>query len=104
MAVQDPATFQDFEGIFANILRIAIRLAGLAVFVMLLIGGFKFLTSGGNPEAKAKASQTITWAIIGFVVLILAWFILRFIAEFTGLTGRGAVIDILKFEIPGFAP
>lgn len=91
----DPALLQDLEAIFENILQIAVQLAGLAVFVMLLIGGFKWLTSGGNPEEKAKAKATITWAIFGFVVLLLGWFILRFIAEFTG------VPEILKFEIPG---
>lgn len=87
-------TFQCLEGIFANILGIAVRLAGLAVFVMLLVGGFKYLTSGGDPEAKKKASDTLTWAIVGFVVLLLGWFILRFISEFTG------VEEILKFELP----
>lgn len=94
----DVFTLQCFEGIFENILGIAARLAGLAVFVMLLVGGFKFLTSGDNPESKAKAKATITWAILGFIVLLLAWFILRFLSEFTGLP------EILKFEIPGLEP
>jgi len=97
MAVSDPATFKDFEGIFENVLKIAVRLAGLAVFVMLLIGGFKYLTSGGDPEKKAQAKATITWAIFGFIILLLGWFILRFIAEFTGIP------EILEFEIPGSA-
>lgn len=94
MAADEPQKLQFLEVIFENVLNIAVRLAGLAVFVMLLVGGFKYLTSGGNPEAKKKASDTITWAIVGFVVLLLGWFILRFISEFTG------VEEILKFELP----
>lgn len=93
-ASDDPAQLQYLEVIFENVLGIIVRLALLAVFVMLLLGGFNFLTSGGNPEAKAKAQKTLTWAISGFVVLLLGWFIMRFISEFTGIP------EILKFEIP----
>lgn len=89
----EPAKFGDLEIIFENILGIIISLAGVAVFIMLIIGGFKYLTAGGNPEQAGKAKGVITWAIGGLIVILVAWFILRLITEVTG-------VDVTKFEIP----
>jgi len=88
-----PAKFSDIESIFSNILSVLIPFAGVAIFVMILIGGFKFLTSAGDPKATASAGQTITWAIIGLLFLIGAWLVLVFIKQITG-------IDVTLFEIP----
>lgn len=89
----NPAKFSDIEAIFSNILSVLIPFAGVAIFVMILIGGFKFLTSAGDPKATASAGQTITWAIIGLLFLIGAWLVLVFIKQITG-------IDVTLFEIP----
>jgi len=88
------ATIQGFECIVQVALNLAVRLAGIAVFVMLIIGGFKYLTSGGEPKAKESAQKTITYAILGLALLLGGWLILRFIGEFTG-------IDVTQFSIPG---
>lgn len=88
-----PAKFSDIEIIFTNILGLLIPFAGVAVFVMILIGGFKFLTSAGDPKATASAGQTITWAVIGLLFLIGAWLVLVFIKQITG-------IDVTTFGIP----
>ncbi|NMC35873.1 hypothetical protein GYA49_02395 [Candidatus Beckwithbacteria bacterium] len=88
-----PATFKDLEIVFSNILGLFIPLAGAAVFIMIIIGGFTYMTSGGNPEANAKAGTTLTWAVVGLLFLLGGWFILRFISNFTG-------VDVTIFTIP----
>jgi len=88
------ATFKDFEVIFQSVLTVIFSLAALAAFVMLIIGGFRYLTAAGDPKASEQARGTITWAIVGLLFLIGAWFILSLISEFTG------VESILKFGIP----
>lgn len=88
------ATIQGLECIFVRILNIATSLAGLAVFIMLLVGGFKYLTSGGDPKKAQSAKDTLTYAILGLVLVIAAWFILAFIEEFTG-------VKVTIFKIPG---
>ncbi len=89
----DVVTIQYLETILENFLNIAIRLAGIAVFIMLIIGGFKWMTAGGDPKAAESARNTITYAILGLVLIIGAYVILRFIKEFTG-------VDITQFEFP----
>ncbi|OGV89593.1 hypothetical protein A2Z41_02595 [Microgenomates group bacterium RBG_19FT_COMBO_39_10] len=90
--MNDPATISDLIQIMWNLLNLAIRLAGIATFIMIILGGFKWLTAGGDPKAVESARNTITYAILGLVLIIIAWFILKFIADFTGVEG------LLKFK------
>lgn len=83
--MNDPAQLKDLEFIFARILNVAAGFAILAVFIMLVIGGFKYLTSGGDPKATESAKNTLTYAIFGLVALIGIWLILRFVEIFTGV-------------------
>ncbi|MFH1602184.1 MAG: hypothetical protein ABIB61_04490 [Candidatus Shapirobacteria bacterium] len=92
-AQADVATFAHIEGMVENILGVALRLLGLAVGVMIIVGGFQLLTSGGSQEGAQKARGTFTMAIFGLVLAILAWFILVFIKNFTG-------VEVTEFAIP----
>jgi len=89
------ATIQGLECIFQNVLTVITVLAGLAVFIMLLIGGIKYLTSGGDQKAMEQAKNTMTFAILGLVLIIAAYLILNFLSVFTGISG------LLKFTVPG---
>lgn len=90
--ISEAVTIRSAECIVKAILRTAIPLAGLAVFVMLLIGGFKYLTAGGDPKKAESAQKTMTFAILGLALMIGGWLILLLIREFTG-------IDITQFSI-----
>lgn len=80
-----PATIQDLEVIFARIVSVVATFAGIAALFMLIAGGFRFLTSGGDPKATAAARNTITYAIIGLVLLVGVWLILKILENFTGV-------------------
>lgn len=40
--------------------------------IMVLVGGFQMMTAAGEPEKISKGRKTIMWAVIGFVVVLLA--------------------------------
>lgn len=80
------ATIQGIECLVANVLATATTFIGLAAFVMLLLGGFLYLTSGSSGKGVEAAKQTITYAIIGIVVALMAFFILTLISTITGVT------------------
>ena len=90
----DVPTLKCFEAVYANILRIVISLGLLALFVMLLVGGFRFLTAGGDPKAATAAKQTMTYAVAGIGLMAVAFLIFRLIEAYTGVT-------ITTFTIPG---
>jgi Ca2+/H+ antiporter len=81
----DTCTFTDFESMFGNILGILLGVAGLAAFIMLLMGGLKYITAGGNPKNAESAKNTLTYAIGGLVLVASAYLIIRIIEEFTGV-------------------
>lgn len=85
LAGEEPHEFSDLEVIVANIIKKSVPIAGIILFAMLVIGGLMFLSSGGNPESLQKARSTITYAIAGIALLVLAWFALLFIERFTGI-------------------
>lgn len=86
-------TLKCLEAVFSNILFVSVSLAVFALFVMLLIGGFKYLTSAGDQKAAAGAQQTMTYAIMGIALMAIAYLIFRIIEVFTGVT-------ITSFTIP----
>lgn len=88
----DPATIQDLEVVFSTFISGALTLAGIAVLVMLIVGGFGFLTAGGDKEGAAKAQKTITYAIGGLVLVLSAWIILNLLSKFLG-------VDFSTFKI-----
>ena len=87
------ATLSSLEGLFGTVLSVVLRLVGLGTLIMILVGGFKYLTSGGDPKNTEAAQQTITYGIIGLVLAISAWFIINAISSFTGNP------DILNFTV-----
>jgi len=78
-------TLKCFEVVFSNILNVAVGFAVVVLFLFLVIGGFKFLTSGGDPKATESAKNTLTYAILGLALLVGIWFILLFIEKLTGI-------------------
>lgn len=54
-------------------------LVGVIAVLFLIIGGFQYIASAGNPEQIGKAKQTIMYAIIGIIVALLAYVVVKFI-------------------------
>jgi beta-lactamase regulating signal transducer with metallopeptidase domain len=59
-----------------NILSVVI---GAVAVVMIIIGGFRYVTSGGNAESTKSARQTIVYAIVGLIIVALAQIIVHFV-------------------------
>lgn len=90
--VADVATIKSLEGVFGNLLSVVLSLIGIVTFIMILVGGFKYLTAGDDPKAAEAAKATITSGIIGLVLAIAAFFILLAIQGFTG-------VDLMNFSV-----
>lgn len=91
-APENPARIQDLEVLFARVARFAAWGAGIGLFVMLVVGGIKFITSHGDPQVTASAKQTITFAVIGLLVIVGGWLVLW-------LLGRVLGINLMQFTI-----
>jgi hypothetical protein len=61
------------------VINVMTLLVGVVAVIMIIIGGFKYITSGGDSSRIASAKDTILFAIIGLVVVVLAQVIVRFV-------------------------
>lgn len=80
----DVATIGDLEGVFENVVTAVLGFAGIVLFIMLVVGGFKYITAGDDPKSVEQAKKTLTFAILGIVLLASAYLILRLIEQITG--------------------
>ena len=62
-----------------NVMRIVFGTLGAIALIIIIIAGIKFMTSQGNPEALAKARNTIIYAAVGLAVAIGAFSIVTFV-------------------------
>jgi hypothetical protein len=56
-------------------------IVGAASVIMIIFGGFKFITSGGDAEKTKTARNTIIYAAIGLAVVVLAQFLVLFVFD-----------------------
>lgn len=87
-----PAQLSQLGDVFGNVVTSLLALGGIVLFLMLLTGGFKYLTSGGDPKATETAQKTLTYAIGGMILLAGSYLILRIISDFTGADVTNFVI------------
>ncbi|MBI5467402.1 MAG: hypothetical protein HY975_04300 [Candidatus Kerfeldbacteria bacterium] len=73
----------DLKQTVINILNLALGLLALVAVVMIIIGGFTWLTAGGNEEKVDKAKKIISAAVIGLIIVLLAWAVVIFVARTT---------------------
>ena len=66
-------------GIFKQVTNTILYVVGIIAVVMLIIGGIKYLLSGGDSKKVTDAKNTVLYAIIGLVVCFLSFAIVNFV-------------------------
>lgn len=69
----------EVQGLAESIISILSWIVGIVSVIMIIIGGFQFITSGGDAQKAAKGRQTILYAIVGLVIVAFAQIIVRFV-------------------------
>jgi hypothetical protein len=67
------------SGVFKRITDVMLFLIGAISVIMLIIGGIRYVLSGGEQAKVAEAKNTILYAVIGVVVAILAYAVVNFV-------------------------
>lgn len=62
-----------------TIIRILSIIVGVVAVIMIIIGGFLYVTSGGDPQKTANAKNTLLFAVIGIVIVALAQVLVNFV-------------------------
>jgi uncharacterized membrane protein len=102
----DAATLKALEGaaglkfaggnlgtIISAALPYVFTVAGVLLLIYLLLGGLGYMTSRGEPKAVEEAKNKITYALIGFVVIFVAYWIVQIVGT---VLGTKAITNIFK--------
>lgn len=76
----------DIITIVRAIIRFILLIAFVLAFIFLLIGGLRWITAGGDEKSVAGARGMITAALIGLVIVLLAFAIIKLVETFFGVT------------------
>ena len=69
----------DLKETIANIVRIIVGFLGIITIIIILAGGFKWMTSGGSEDKIAEAKKLISAGVVGLVVVLAAYAIASFV-------------------------
>jgi len=67
--------------IITTIINVFSIIVGVVSVIMIIYGGFRYITSGGDSGNVSSAKNTIIYAVIGLVVVALAQFIVQFVLD-----------------------
>ncbi len=92
-----PPRLCEVTNIIENLINIALGAGGLVTFIMIIFGAVSWITAGADDKKLSQARSTITWGIIGLILLVSSFFILVIIESFTG-------VSLTKIEFPWINP
>lgn len=93
--IQQPEDLPTFtiSGFVSFLVFAILAIAGIVFFFMLVLGGLRWILSGGDKANTEAARNQITAALIGLIIVFSAWAIANLIDQIFG-------INVLNFEIP----
>lgn len=77
-------TSASFPTIISKVITMVLELMGVIFLILAIYGGYSWMMAGGNEETVEKAKKTLINAIIGIVVVLAAYAIVRFVVAAIG--------------------
>lgn len=78
------------SGIFTSITNLMLFVVGAISVIMIIIGGLRYVVSGGNSGNITAAKNTILYAVVGLIIAIMAYAVINFVLESFLPSGGGA--------------
>lgn len=100
LTIPPPANVPTFPigNVISAVVGVLLLVSAILAFLYLIIGGIRWITSGGDKEQTTAARSQLTAALIGLVIVFSAWAILRVVGTFFNLP------DLLQLDIPTIQP
>lgn len=75
----DTSGEERINSLITTIINIFSIIVGIVAVIMIIVGGLKYITSGGDSGNVSSAKNTIIYALVGLVIVAFAQFIVRFV-------------------------
>jgi hypothetical protein len=80
--------------IISGLVKYLFPLAGILLLLYLIFGGFQLMLSRGDPKAAQSAQGKITNALVGFIIVFAAYWIVQILASILGLEKIGEIFNL----------
>jgi len=77
IGLQNPPT--DANSVLANVLTIVYTWTGIVCIIIVIVGGYLYVTSASNASQVKRAKDAIIGAVIGLVIIMMAFVITQFV-------------------------
>ncbi|MEX1123793.1 MAG: hypothetical protein WEC81_01320 [Patescibacteria group bacterium] len=77
----NPFKGSNIDSVFGKIVGIVMIVAAVVAFFYLIVSGFQYITAGGDAAKAQTARQGIVNALIGIVVILVAYIVLRYVGD-----------------------
>lgn len=84
--------------IISKLLPYIFTIAGMLLLIYLIFGGFQLMLSRGDPKAAQSAKSHITNALIGFIIVFIAFWVVQIFGRIFGLQ---SILDIFVGQVGG---
>jgi len=72
---------KDPRSMVAKIINVLLGFLGVIAIIIILLGGFKWMTAAGNEDKIAESKKLMAAGIIGLIIILSAWGITKFVLE-----------------------
>lgn len=69
------------NGIITKVVNLVTIIVGIVAVISIIFAGFRFITSGNNPQEVTRARELIIYAIVGLVVAAFAQILVRYVLD-----------------------
>ena len=72
---------QDLKVTIVNVLNVLLGFLGIIAVVIILLGGFKWMTAGGNEDKVGEAKKLLGAGVVGLIIILSAYAIATYVIE-----------------------
>lgn len=77
--LENPVSANSVPELINTVIKAILGIVGAVALLYLVLGGFTWLTSQGNPEKVKKGRETLVWAIFGLAMIFFSYVILNYV-------------------------
>jgi len=88
-----PQVGPTLDQIITGAINLALATGGLLFFAMLIFGGFRYLTAGGDEKAAQEARRSLTNAVVGLIIIVVAFLVAQLLFAVFGLN---TLVDVVN--------
>lgn len=92
-SVPNPVNENDLANVLFNVVNALLLFAGAVAVLFLIIGGFRYVVSTGNPDQVDAAKRTILYAVLGLIIIFVAFVLVTLVQGWLGVEAKYEVSD-----------